>query len=187
MLSELDDESHDKILSWVLTPRTFGIFGDNDSFISETGLQDLNVDYIRSAVMMIVNLMSDSSLSADNFISLGAAQSMFSEDDIPGLRRFVDKLEHRRDDISRHRDVFRAESSVLPTLVDIEFALDARVIISDGQLVHATPVVIGYLDTDTENQLVCFQLNELRVKEIRDRLTSILNDIDVLKSWIESR
>lgn len=184
IIANLQEMEQEKLLNWARFPRASGLFGDNKSFVSETGLREKHADRVRIAVVMMVGSLRESPVTAEEFIEAGLNNTAFTQAEIYGLKRFAQMIIAVRAELKRESDLVQLQDVVLPTLMEFELTLDARVQILDGVVANAIPVVIAFVDTDAEDQLVWFQMNEQRVRELRDKLTTKLHEIDTLKEWL---
>ena len=185
LIADLDERGQERLLAWARVPRARGLYGDNKSLVSETGLPQEHAGAVRLAVAMMVGSLRGSSTAADEFISAGLDKSAFTEAESPGLTRFAELIIACRSELTNETDLAQLQDVVLPTLTEFDVTLDARVEISDGAVIRGVPVVIAYVDTDAENQVVWFQMNAERVRELRDELTNTLDQIDTLREWLE--
>ena len=186
VIANLDKQHSEKLLAWARAPRAHGLYGDNSSFVSETGLSEHHADRVRIAVVMMVGSLRNSSITAEEFIEAGLASSTFTQAEVPGLKRFAELIIGARPELKKEGDLAQLQDIALPTLIEFDLTLDARVQISDGAVSHGVPVVIAYVDTDAEDQLVWFQMNETRVRELRDKFSTMLDQIDILKEWLKT-
>ena len=134
---------------------------------------------------MMMDTLVRSSATTDDFIRAGLNNSAISDNVASGLRKFADKIIACREDISQQNELSKLQNVVLPTLTEFELALDARVKIADGAVQYVTPTVVSYIDTDSEDQVIWFQMNEQRTKELRDKLTDMLEEIKILNEWTD--
>lgn len=186
MVAKLEEQEQRKLLAWARAPRPSGLYGDSHSLISETGVEEEYADRVRMAVVMMVGSIGGSSISSEEFVNAGMESGALTEEEVPGIKRFADAIIDNRAELKRDNDRAKLQNSVLPTLLEFELSLDARVQIYDGDIDYAVPVVVAYLDTDAENQVVWFQMNEERVLEIRDKLNVALDQLEILKKWLGS-
>lgn len=184
LIADLDKQDQEKLLAWVLVPRARGQYGDEKSLASETGLPLEHAGRVRLALAMMVESLRGSSITAEEFISTGLDNSAFPEAKSSGLKRFAELIIESRSELKKESDLAKLQNVVLPTLTEFDLTLDARLEISDGAVTCGVPVVIAYVDTDAEDQLVWFQMNEERVRELRDELNTKLDQIDTLRKWL---
>ena len=184
-ISTLDHQSQKKLFAWARAAHAARTYGDSNAFVSETGLSAKHADRLQIAVVTMVDFLRESTITSEEFIEAGLESSTFTEAEVPGLKRFAELVIATRVELKRESDLSKLQNIVLPTLMEFELTLDARVQVGDGKVTDATPVVIAYIDTDSENQVAWFQMNERRVREVRDKLSTILNEIDALREWIK--
>lgn len=184
MIALLGEQDQRKLLTWARVPRASGLYGDKDSLISETGLPENYADHLWTAVVMMVSSIGRSSITSEDFITVGLENSAFEEEEIVGITRFSDMIIGSREEIKRENALAQLQNAVLPTLMEFELALEARVQFSEGSIEYAVPIAIAYIDTDAEDQLIWFQMNEQRIREIRNKLTTILSQIEVMNKWL---
>ena len=130
---------------------------------------------------MMVSTLVESGVAVDDFASAGVESGTLAEADVAGVTRFGEVIVGSRAELQEQRDVAQLQDAVLPTLMKFELALDARVQVSEETVIRVVPVALAYVDTDAENQVIWFQMDEATVRDLRDRLTSMLDEIKILK------
>ena len=186
LVSKLNEQDQRQLLAWARVPRPGGRLGDISSLSLETGLSKEIAGPVRLAVAMMVGSLRESSVTAAEFVGAGLETGAITHEIELGLKKFVDLIIERRSELKEESESAQLQNVVLPTLVRFELALDARVEISDGAVTRGVPVVVAYVDTDSEDQVVWFQMDEARVRELRDTFSSTLNQIEILKRWVGS-
>lgn len=186
IVAGLEDHEQHKLLKWARTPRATGLYGDVRSLVSEAGINEEYADQVRMAVVMMVSSIAGSPVTSQDFIDAGVESGTLTNKVVRGIKRFADLIVANRIELNKENDMVKLQNSVLPTLFEFEVTLDARVQVSEGDIAYAVPVVVGYVDTDSEDQVVWFQMNEERVREIRDKLNVTLDHLEVMKKWLET-
>lgn len=184
LIANLSQQDQERLLKWVRVPRAAGLFGDSKSLVSEMGLSQEHARQVRLAVAMMVGSLRESSVSSEEFVTAGLKHSAFNEADRSGIRNFAELIICVRHELKEENELVQLQNDVLPTLTEFDLTLDARVRISEGAVTRGAPVVIAYVDTDAEGQLVWFQMDEERVRELRDKFTSTLDKIETLRVWL---
>lgn len=185
-LAHLDEEGLEKLLGWARVPRAGGQLGDVVSLVSEAGIPHEHANSVLVATAMMVGTLSEDRVTVDEFVSAGLATSAFAEEHSPGIRRLAELIVGARPALQEQANIARLQNVVLPTLTRFELALDARVQISDGVVVRCAPVVVAYADTDSENQVIWFQMDEARVRDLQDKLMSMVGQIETLKGRLSA-
>lgn len=183
-ISGLEEEAHRSLLKWARVPRPGGGFGDRTSLHLETGILPEQAGPIWLAVTMMVSSLRESSVTGEKFIRAGFELGELTEEMIPGLTRFANLIVSHRSELKEASDSAQLQNIVVPTLTHFELALDARVEISGESVTRGVPVALAYIDTDSEGQVVWFQMDEARVVELRDKLSRTLDEIKILKQWM---
>lgn len=180
VIASLTEDEQQRILAWVRTPRAGWRLGDVSSLVAETGLAEQQAAPLRLAVGMMVGTLTESGAAVDEFTSAGVESGVLVEANVSGVTSFGKLVVDSRAELQEQRDATQLQDAVLPTLMKFELALDARVQVSDGTVIRGVPVVVAYVDTDAEDQVIWFQMDEPTVREVRDKLTSMLDGIAVL-------
>ncbi len=186
IVARLEEQEHHRLLDWARAPRAMGLYGDARSLVSETGVAEEYADQVRMAVVMMVGSIGGSSIASQDFIDAGLKSSALTEKEVRGIKKFADLIIECRSEIKKEKDIAQLQNSALPTLIEFELTLDARVQVSDGTILYAVPVVVAYVDTDSENQVLWFQMNEERAREVRDKLSATLDHLDIVKKWLHT-
>ena len=182
LIAQLDERRQRKLLAWARVSRAGGRRGDPKSLVSEAAIPAEHGFPVHVAVtMMVETLTSQAPIAAEDFIQAGLQNSSFSEADAAGLKRFADLIIEARGQLQEQANTSQLQNTVLPTLTTFEMALDARVEVSDGTVVRSVPVVLAYVDTDAEGQVIWFQMDEASVRDLRDDLSLMLDQIQTIK------
>ncbi|MCY4405780.1 MAG: hypothetical protein OXC15_05395 [Rhodospirillaceae bacterium] len=185
VIASLSKRDQEKLLKWARVPRAAGLFGDSESLASEIGLSQERARQARLAVAMMLGSLRESSITAEEFINAGLKSSAFTKLESVEIGNFAELIIAVRHELNEESELVQLQNAVLPTLTEFDLTIDARVQVSEGAVMRAVPVVIAYVDTDAEDQLVWFQMDEERARELRDKLTATLDHIETLKEWLD--
>ena len=181
LIAQLDQQQCDSLLAWALKLRPGGLAGDNSSVVSETGIPIQNAGPVRLALGMMVETLSDTRITVEDFLDAGLLNSAFTQGDRRGVGRLAKLIVGARAEFQEQSKIVQLQNAVLPSLTTFELALDSRIKISNRKVVRSVPVVLAYADTDSEGQVIWFQMDEGMVLDLRDKLNVMLDQIKILK------
>ena len=182
LVAGFDEPQLQALLAWVRASGASGRKQDPTTFATDVGISLEHAAPVQMAVAMMVQTLSQSSVTLDQFIHAGLESSAYSEAQVPGLSKLANLLISARPELQEQANVARLQNTVLPTLTTFEMVLDARFQISKGTVVRSVPVVLAYADTDSEGQVIWFQMDEATIRGLRDDLSSMLDQIQTLKA-----
>ena len=153
----------------------------SSSLASDVGISVEDAVPVQVAATMVVQTLLQVPVSAQDFVQAGLDSSAVSEDHAAGLRRFARLVVDARPELQEQANLSRLGNTVLPTLRTFDLALDVRVQVVDSAVARSVPVVLAYVDTDSEGQVIWFQMAESAVRHLRDDLSSMLDQIETVK------
>lgn len=181
IIARLDQEQFESLLAWSLKLRPGALAGDNSSIVSETGIPNEYAGAVRLALGMMVETLSDTRITVEDFLDAGLDNSAFTRGDSPGVRRFAELIVGARAKFQEQSKIAQLQNAVLPSLTTFEMVVDSRIEFSGRRVVRSLPVVLAYADTDSEGQVIWFQMDEGMVLDLRDKLSLMLDQIKILK------
>ena len=185
-IAQLDQKQHELLLAWALKMRPGGSPGDTSSIVSEAGIPNENAGPVRLAVGMMVETLSDTRNTVEDFLDAGLEKSAFTQDDSHAIRRLAELIVGAHAKFQENSKIVQLQNAVLPSLTTFELAIDTRNQFSDQKLIRSLPVVLAYLDTDSEGQVIWFQMDEGVVLDLRDKLNLVLDRIQILKDALSN-
>ncbi|HEX5281772.1 MAG TPA: hypothetical protein VFW28_16960 [Micropepsaceae bacterium] len=180
--SKLTDSTRNAVLLELLANFRRGrrqVTGINLRSVTGVGVRESG--QIASAFSLVVGLLSESEATPEEFVEV--ANGIVFDREQEGSALSIAKLVcAHRNEIAPALELARVSGLVLPSLDEVELAVDVRVSWSEGQIKGAVPVVIAHLDTDGMGQEIWFQMTRSDVEDMIKKLSESLQQMQAAES-----
>jgi hypothetical protein len=155
-------------------------------FRSTTGLSAKDSEQVASAISIVVGLLSDSSVSPEEFVEVGSGV-LFEPQLSEIVRDLAVTVCARRSELSQSFEQAQLAGAVLPSLFTFDTAVDLRMRFVDGDLKTSVPVCVVHIDTDASDHQLWVQLSRGDVESVIEKLNAVLADMDAAIAIVAGR
>ncbi|KGB98794.1 hypothetical protein [Burkholderia cepacia] len=157
-----------------------------EKLAARIGVAERAADLMMAAVSMTMYASAryEGDLSSGQLSAILRDVELLSDDPNETLLTlFAEILSHREES---RREVERNDDarSVLPTLMRFDLNVDVRVSFHNNDVKSFVPVVVGHLNTDSEGQLVWFQITKEQLASIREQIDDALQQIKAVEATL---
>ncbi|KVC52319.1 hypothetical protein [Burkholderia stagnalis] len=98
------------------------------------------------------------------------------------LRALLQEILTQRQEVRREVERYDDTRSVLPSVIRFDLNVDVRVSFHKNEVKSFVPVVVGHLNTDSEGQLVWFQITKEQLVSMQETLADTLQQINAVEA-----
>ncbi|KWI69691.1 hypothetical protein [Burkholderia ubonensis] len=163
-----------------------GVPSSMEKLAEKIGVPERAADLMMAAVSMTMYGCAryEGELTADQLATILKDVELLAAEPNEGLlAMFREILAHReqtRREVERNDDA----RSVLPSLVRFDLNVDVRVAFHKNEVRSFVPIVVGHLNTDSEGQLVWFQITKEQLVSMQEAIGDALLQINAVEATL---
>lgn len=177
VIAKLPETAHAALLKSVIkTIKRNAPLGSDEQLARDLGISvEETTSAVASLGMFSSLITSAEKETADEIFQAVVDSGLISASEKPSLQRIVPKITQAKPEISKAIATQRLLDAVLPSFNDLDVVLDIRIGDKEhGGLGMAIPMAVAYLDTDTRDQRLWFQLSKEDVESMIEKLNDLL-------------
>jgi hypothetical protein len=128
-------------------------------------------------------LLTQNAVSSAEFVQAGTGK-IFDSNSEATASSIANIVIARRATLTRAMERSRLANLVLPSLVRLEVTVDLRIRFQDGRAQDSVPVALVYIDTDSDNNEMWFQMSRADVDTMIEKLQSTATDMDLAEGLL---
>ena len=149
--------------------------------------EDDAVSIVNAVGLLATALSAYPKSSPEDFVEAAVATKVIKEESRDRLLKFSNFAASQRDKIDSEITGRALASEVLPSLSRFDVTIDVRLRFEKDSVARSRPVAVVHLDTDSEGQLIWFQVNQMQLERIIEKLTEARRRLDAAEIWAEDR
>ncbi|MBM5651329.1 hypothetical protein GSH05_06550 [Burkholderia pseudomallei] len=140
--------------------------------------------WIGNAATFVVTLLGAySDVTPDAFISEISERGLVDDTNKDAIKNFVAFVAERRQKLEEDAEKATLRAAVLPTLQEFNIAVDIRFDEDPNGKPRLAPIAVTMIDTDSEGQLVWFQMSKRQVESVIQQLQEALAKLEKAEAW----
>lgn len=173
VVAKLPESAHSVLLKVIVASAGLRSTTNEEQLAKEL---NISVDDATGAVAslgMLSGLSSTGDETAENVLQAMIESGLISDSAVPVVRRILPNLVKIKPEVGKAITRQRLIDAVLPSFEDFDAELDIRI----GSKEHAglvVPVAVAFLDTDSRDQRLWFQLTKEDVESLIEELNALL-------------
>jgi len=175
-ISKLPESAHSILLNKVIATTGRTSSAEDEQLAKDLGISVDDATTAMAAIAMLSALASIPSREGETIEQLlqdVIEAGLATASEKPALLRILPKLQQTKPDFRKAMDTRELEEAVLPSFDEFEAVVDIRIGGSERSG-FAIPVAIAFLDTDSRDQRIWFQLTKKDVESLVEKLNLVL-------------
>ena len=159
----------------------YGAFGAD--FAAKLGLERQESQNLLGAASFLIAILSEAQETANQFMEAAASQGILDDEHKGAVLKLAEIIISEKSAIRDARERLSVASALLPSLTTFRTEVDVRLRFDKGIINLAVPVGLIHIDTDFDNEEVCFQLTRNQLEGIIEDLKETLRRVQEAERW----
>ncbi len=176
-LSTLDVHKRSALLAAVRDAAPYPSNIELEPITSMLGLETGEAAPLVSACRMLLGILSFRNDSPAEVVSAATAAKIMRAEDGAALTAFAEVVAHNRADLRKSLTTSSLQHVLLPSLARFDVKVDLRLEFTEGKLSGAAPVALVFIDTDSNDGELYFQMTRSQLVALESKLKKALEEL----------